>query len=119
MTEPEPERRIVRGEDTVTALDDAHVDEVNVGTTDPRVTEQPEVTIRRLDERQEDTRKALAIGLSVATFLVGLIYLLVPLWAGTDKWDRASSPFQVVFTAMVGLTGSAIGYYFSSRNPPS
>ncbi|MFC9839847.1 hypothetical protein ACFVKB_39625 [Rhodococcus sp. NPDC127530] len=115
----EPEGHIVQGEGTDTALDDAHVDEVNVGTADPQVTEQPEVTIRRLDERQEDTRKALAIGLSVATFLVGLIYLLVPLWAGADKWDRASSPFQVVFTAMVGLTGSAIGYYFSSRKPPS
>ena len=113
------ERRIMRGEETATVLDGAHVDEVNVGSTDPQVTEQPEIIIRRLDDRQEDTRKALAIGLSVATFLVGLIYLLAPLWVGADKWDRASSPFQVVFTAMVGLTGSAIGYYFSSRNPPS
>ncbi|PBC47233.1 hypothetical protein [Rhodococcus sp. ACPA1] len=115
----EPDGPTVPAEDGVTARDDTTVDEVNVGSTDPQVTEQPEVTIRRLDERQEDTRKALAIGLSIATFLVGLIYLLVPLWAGADKWDRASSPFQVVFTAMVGLTGSAIGYYFSSRNPPS
>ncbi|MFD7011444.1 hypothetical protein [Rhodococcus jostii] len=109
----EPDGPTVPAEDDVTARDDTTVDEVNVGSTDPQVTEQPEVTIRRLDERQEDTRKALAIGLSVATFLVGLIYLLVPLWAGADKWDRASSPFQVVFTAMVGLTGSAM------RNPPS
>lgn len=81
------------------------------------MTDQPDLTIRPLDERQEDTRKALAIGLSAATLLIGLIYLLVPLWAGAEKWDRASSPFQVVFTAIVGLTGSAIGYYFSSRNP--
>ena len=115
----EPGRRDAGAEDTTAARDDATVDEVNVGSSDPQVAAQPEVTIHRLDERQEDTRKALAIGLSVATFLVGLIYLLVPLWAGADKWDRASSPFQVVFTAMVGLTGSAIGYYFSSRNPPS
>jgi hypothetical protein len=34
----EPERRNARGEDTAAVRDDAHVDEVNVGSTDPQVT---------------------------------------------------------------------------------
>lgn len=80
---------------------------VHVSVDDPTVHKLPEVT-------RPDTRRHLAIGFSIATLIVGLAYLATPTWAGPDKWEQASGPFQTVFTAMVGITGTAVGYYFST-----
>jgi putative Mn2+ efflux pump MntP len=107
------------GTDSFGANEDAHVVEtVNVGSDlgidESFVSKQPESFKRTVPERQEDTRKLLAIGFSIATFAVGVAYIFVPVWAHNDSWDRAGSAFQTVFTAMVGITGTAIGYYFST-----
>ncbi|MGN5238064.1 hypothetical protein [Rhodococcus sp. SJ-3] len=56
----------------------------------------------------------LVVGLSVMTIVVGVAYVLVPIWAAPDVWERASGPFQTVFTAMLALTGPAIGMYMAS-----
>lgn len=53
------------------------------------------------------------VALSAATLLVGVAYTLVPLWAAPDAWERASGPFQVVFAAMLALTGPAIGFFMA------
>jgi len=56
----------------------------------------------------------LVVALSAATILVGVAYTLVPLWVAPDVWVRASGPFQTVFTAMLALTGPAIGFLMAN-----
>lgn len=95
------------------------VDEVRIGTnveaavTDATTTTELKVSI---PEKQEDTRKRLAIGLTAAAVLFGIGYVLAPLYADKEAWEQAQEAFQVVFTAMIGLAGSAVGFYFSTRN---
>lgn len=55
----------------------------------------------------------LVVALSAATVLVGVAYILVPLWAAPDAWERASGPFQVVFAGMLAITGPAIGFFMA------
>lgn len=61
----------------------------------------------------------LVVGLSIMTIVVGVAYVLVPIWAAPDVWERASGPFQMVFTAMIALTGPAIGMYMASTRRSS
>ena len=56
----------------------------------------------------------LVVGLSAATILVGAAYTVVPIWAAPEAWERASGPFQTVFTAMLALTGPAVGLFMAS-----
>ncbi|MEV1134533.1 hypothetical protein [Rhodococcus coprophilus] len=56
----------------------------------------------------------LVAALSAATVLVGVAYTFVPLWAAPEAWERASGPFQVVFAAMLALTGPAIGFFLAA-----
>nr|WP_240918880.1 hypothetical protein [Rhodococcus sp. 14C212] len=86
-------------------------------TSDNLAVTQSELTVS-IGHQQEKTRKLLAFGMAAATVLVGVAYFLVPLWAGTQKWERAEPAFQVVFTALVGFTGSAITFYFTTRDQP-
>jgi hypothetical protein len=57
---------------------------------------------------------ALVAALFIMTMGVGVAYVLVPIWAAPDAWERASDPFQTVFTAMLALTGPAIGFFMAS-----
>jgi len=68
-----------------------------------------EVGARRRSDVRGRPGFDLVVGLSVMTIVVGVAYVLVPIWAAPDAWERASGPFQTVFTAMLALTGPAIG----------
>ncbi|WP_397519323.1 hypothetical protein [Rhodococcus pyridinivorans] len=57
---------------------------------------------------------ALVAALFTMTMVVGAAYVLVPIWAAPDAWERASDPFQTVFTALLALTGPAIGMFMAS-----
>ncbi|MFD6882998.1 hypothetical protein [Rhodococcus sp. NPDC060084] len=72
-----------------------------------------EANARRQSHFRDTPGFELVVALSAATVLVGVAYTLVPLWAAPDAWERASGPFQVVFAAMLALTGPAIGLFMA------
>lgn len=73
-----------------------------------------ETNARRQSRFRDTTGFELVVALSAATVLVGVAYTLVPLWAAPDAWERANGPFQMVFAAMLSLTGPAIGMFMAS-----
>lgn len=72
-----------------------------------------EANARRQSRIRDAPGFGLVVALSAATVLVGVAYTLVPIWAAADAWGRAINSFQVVFTAMLALTGPAIGLFMA------
>jgi cytochrome c-type biogenesis protein CcmH/NrfG len=73
----------------------------------------PDAGDRSYNRIRQATGFALVAALFTMTIVVGVAYILVPLWAAPDVWERASKPFQTVFTAMLALTGPAIGMFMA------
>lgn len=66
-----------------------------------------------LTKHREDTRRWLAVAIMAATVILAVLYGIAALWASEEAWTRAEGPTNAIFTAFVGLAGSAIGYYFA------
>ncbi|TQC47005.1 hypothetical protein EEB14_22720 [Rhodococcus sp. WS4] len=110
------ERRITVADDEGTATFGATVDEVRI-TEDIPVSVYETTTDAKVGMavRQEGTREWLALTLTLTTIAFGVAYVWAPMFVDEFDWERARDSFQVVFTTMVGLAGTAIGYYFSER----
>lgn len=63
---------------------------------------------------REITRARIAGGLLLGFFLTILAYLAAATVAGASFQDL-SAFFDKLFTALVGLVGTALGFYFGSR----
>ncbi len=77
----------------------------------------PDYAKSEVARKREDIRAWLAGALTglfvaevIATFLVALL-------AGGQAWGQVQELFQDTFTALVGLVGSVVGFYFGSQRP--
>lgn len=78
--------------------------------------EQPTVVAgRSLEDRQEDTRKWIAIAL-VATFAATSLSALLAVIAGWAQVNDIKSLLEVLLPPLVALTGSVLGFYFGTRD---
>jgi len=66
-----------------------------------------------LELRQEWTRSWLAL---ILVALLAAVVLLPLLFVYLDRWDPVKEWFQAALPAIVGLVGSAMGFYFGTRN---
>lgn len=68
-------------------------------------------TTQPIQEKREDTRRYLAIGLAVLLAVVGL--LLIALTADNDlTLEQAKDLALTVYSPIVVLAGTALGFYF-------
>src|SRR3954469_5977913 len=82
--------------------------------TTPPPTRPPALDFASLDpvkRHREETRRWLAFGLAAYTGLLG-IGALVMVCISTVSWDHTKDFLAFVFTPFVGLTGTAIGFFF-------
>lgn len=89
---------------------------VDLKMGDAKVVAQPDIEVTELDRHREGTRRWLAAGFSIGTLGLGLLYVFSSLNADEWDWAQAGGALNTVFTAAVGLTGSVVGYYFSSKD---
>lgn len=91
------------------------LDSRTLGLNDSNVVTQPEIEVDPIELRREGIRRYLAIGFAAVTALAGLGYVLAAILISESKWQQASGALNTVFTALVGLTGGIVGFYFSSK----
>jgi hypothetical protein len=73
----------------------------------------PEEKPHKIAEKQEDTRGRIAVGL---TFILGFIlFSTLAVAAFTGRWEESIEFLKFVLPAVVGLLGSALGFYFGTR----
>ncbi len=77
-----------------------------------------EVEGKELERRREDTRRWLAFAL-VATFAIVVLVALGAVVLGGTSVDDIKSILEVLIPPLVALTGSALGFYFGSRESSS
>lgn len=65
-----------------------------------------------LGRRQELVREGLSLSLLM---LLGVVVVLAFLKVGTKAWPDAKEFLDVVVPALIGLLGTAMGFYFGSR----
>lgn len=70
------------------------------------------VMLLTLGRRQELVRASLSLSLLM---LLGLVIVLAFLKVGTKAWPDAKEFLDVVVPALIGLLGTAMGFYFGSR----
>lgn len=88
-----------------------------VHTEEASIPDVPDYTKSEVARKREDIRAWLAgtltglfVTLIVATFLVALF--------GTEQaWSQIQELFRDIFTALVALVGSVVGFYFGSQRP--
>lgn len=104
MTEPEPGPVV-----------EPPRERVDLGLNEPEVETAAEAGIRvdPMEKQREKTRRWLASGIFSAAVGVGIFYAIASMILDSEDWKQASGVFNTVFTALVGLAGTAVGYYFS------
>jgi hypothetical protein len=67
-----------------------------------------------ISEKREDTRKLIAIWLLVGLALVSLAWAAVGVFGDEDAVTNAGDALDKIFTGILGLTGTAVGFYFGA-----
>jgi hypothetical protein len=67
-----------------------------------------------ISEKREDTRKLIAIWLLVGLVLVSFAWAAVGVWGDADAVANAGDALDKIFTGILGLTGTAVGFYFGA-----
>jgi hypothetical protein len=67
-----------------------------------------------ISEKREDTRKLIAIWLLVGLALVSFAWAAVGFWGDQDASANAGNALDKIFTGILGLTGTAVGFYFGA-----
>jgi hypothetical protein len=71
-------------------------------------------TEETISEKREDTRKLIAIWLLVGLVLVSFAWAAVGVWGDQDAVVNAGDALDKIFTGILGLTGTAVGFYFGA-----
>jgi len=79
--------------------------------TAPAPTREPTITKYSIPEAREQTRATLAGGLAVLLGIVGLLLMILTA-AGSLTLGEAKDLAEVIFSPIVVLTGTALGFYF-------
>jgi hypothetical protein len=91
--------------------------EVQIDLSDEKieVAQVPTTTVSPLDLAREDVRGCLAQGLAL---VLGLLVLgaLTVVYVWPDHADAVSQLLERTLTPIVGLVGSAIGFYFGASS---
>lgn len=94
----------------MTRADDDGIRELDL-TDEPADPAGVEPRVTNLEERREDARRALAIGLLIGLGVVIVGWVVVGLIA--DETDEeASMALRTAFTGLLGLSGTVVGFYF-------
>jgi hypothetical protein len=67
-----------------------------------------------ISEKREDTRKLIAIWLLVGLAIVSFAWAAVGVWGDQDAVTNAGDALDKIFTGILGLTGTAVGFYFGA-----
>lgn len=86
-------------------------------TAESADTTQFDPTTKTIAQQREDTRKVMAIALLVGLGLVVVGWTLTSLWADSGDVVVVTDTFRTVFTGMLGLTGTVVGFYFGGGGP--
>jgi hypothetical protein len=70
------------------------------------------VATTTIEERREDTRKLIAVALLFGLAAVSVAWLAVGVWGDSADIANAGSALDKIFTGILGLTGTAVGFYF-------
>ena len=71
---------------------------------------------RTIEEQREDTRKRIAYSLLLILGLVCLAWGAVGVWGDTGDVAGAGDALDKIFAGVLGLTGTAVGFYFGSAS---
>lgn len=75
-------------------------------------------TVKTLEERREDTRRAVAILLLMGLGIIVTGWTAVGVWGDAEAVTAGGDALRTAFTGLLGLTGTVVGFYFggSSKN---
>lgn len=74
--------------------------------------EKSDVTTKGIPEKQEDARKLISLALLVGLGLVSVGWTLVGILGDKGDIATAGAALDKIFTGILGLTGTAVGFYF-------
>lgn len=81
---------------------------------DPDKAGPPELL--EMERRREDARLWLSLGLLSLLVGLALAYPICAAFVPAGRWPQVAPQLTGTFTAVVGLAGTAFGFYFSSRD---
>lgn len=87
----------------------SHVLDLTSEATQP---EKAAPIIRTIAERQEDTRRAVAMSLLVGLGLIVVAWTAIGIWADASTASTASEALRTAFTGILGLAATVVGFYF-------
>lgn len=70
------------------------------------------ISTETIAQKREDTRKLMAMALLVALATVSIAWLAVGVWGDKGDVRNAGDALDKIFTGILGLTGTAVGFYF-------
>ncbi len=79
------------------------------------VTDEGAVDTFNAGEVRESHRVKLSWAIILLLIGVVIVYMATALRASSDLWEQASWPLGNVLTAVIGLAGTTVGYYFGSN----
>jgi len=101
-------------------MTDGELDSQNAEPTPLDLTDTPiepdkaTPTEETISEKREDTRKLIAIWLLLGLVLVSFAWAAVGVWGDQDAVANAGEALDKIFTGLLGLTGTAVGFYFGA-----
>jgi hypothetical protein len=69
-------------------------------------------TVKTLEEKREDTRRAVAISLLAGLAVVIFGWTLVAVFGDNGDIAAANDVLKTAFVGLLGLTGTVVGFYF-------
>jgi hypothetical protein len=83
-------------------------------TDTPVEPDKATVRAETIQEKREDTRKLIAIWLLVGLAIISFAWAAVGVWGDQAAVANAGDALDKIFTGILGLTGTAVGFYFGA-----
>jgi hypothetical protein len=77
------------------------------------------VGAQTVEERREDTRKLITLCLLGGLGLVSVAWIAIGIWGSDSAVTEAGNSLDKIFTGILGLTGTAVGFYFGAASGTS
>ncbi|MHB8290279.1 MAG: hypothetical protein ACYDEY_13815 [Acidimicrobiales bacterium] len=81
-------------------------------TTESTNAEKAAPVLKTIEEKREDTRRAVAFVLLAALAAVVIGWTTVGLWGDGSARGAAEDALKTAFAGLLGLTGTVVGFYF-------
>ncbi len=81
-------------------------------TTEATNAEKAAPVVQTIEEKREDTRRAVAISLLAGLAAVIVGWTAIGIWGDAGDVAAAGDVLNTAFTGLLGLTGTVVGFYF-------